>query len=187
MKSLKQIQSISKMGKIFSNIAFVCAIIGFCGCIVSLISLQLGAEEIFKVGNVTLHGLVEAGDYGMEGICGILAAWMIICAGEAVLAKFAEAYFKHELSDGTPFTQKGATELLRLGILTICIPLGTAVIADVVQAVVAGLMNTNTDFATDVCFDNEGMVALGVMFIVMSLLCRYGAEMVQGKTKKDYC
>lgn len=183
MKSLKQIQTLSKMGKIFSNIAFVCAIIGFCGCIVSLISLPFGADEILKMGDVTFHGLVAAGGYSLKSIGAVLAAWMIVCAGEAVLAKFAEVYFKHELSDGTPFTRKGASELMRLGILTICIPLGSAIIADIVQAVIAGLMDANTDFATDVCFNNEGMAALGVMFIVMSLLCRYGAELTQGKTE----
>ena len=42
-----------------------------------------------------------------------------ICAGEAVLAKFAEHYFKRELTDGTPFNLGGAKELMRLGILTI--------------------------------------------------------------------
>ena len=35
-----------------------------------------------------------------------------------------ELYFKNELADGNPFTLRGAKELMRLGILTIAIPLG---------------------------------------------------------------
>ena len=58
-----------------------------------------------------------------------------ICAGEAVLSKFAEHYFKRELADGTPFNLGGAKELMRLGIFTICIPIGTQIIAEIVYAV----------------------------------------------------
>lgn len=60
---------------------------------------------------------------------------MILCAGEAVLAKFAEHYFKRELVDGTPFDLGGAKELRRLGILAICIPIGTQMLAEIIYAV----------------------------------------------------
>ena len=29
--------------------------------------------------------------------------------------------------------------------------------------------------------DNDGSVTLGIMFIVLSLICRYGAELREGK------
>ena len=100
-----------------------------------------------------------------------------ICAGEAVLAKFAEHYFKRELTDGTPFNLGGAKELMRLGILTICIPLGTQIIAEIVYAV----MEQTMQGVTPLQLDNTGSVTLGIMFIVMSLICRYGAELHEGK------
>mgnify|MGYP004528281625 CR=1 FL=1 len=100
-----------------------------------------------------------------------------ICAGEAVLAKFAEHYFKRELTDGTPFNLGGAKELMRLGILTICIPLGTQIIAEIVYAV----MEQTMQGVTPLQLDNTGSVTLGIMFIVMSLICRYGAELCEGK------
>lgn len=80
---------------------------------------------------------------------------------------------------GTPFTQDGAAELMRLGILTISISLGCAVVADIVQGIISGLINGVADAATDICFDHDGAVVLGIMFIVVSVLCRYGAELTQ--------
>ena len=106
-----------------------------------------------------------------------MAAGMILCAGEAVLAKFAEHYFKRELADGTPFDLGGAKELMRLGILAICIPIGTQIIAEIVYAV----MEQTLRGVAPLQLDHSGSVALGVMFIVMSLGCRYGAELREGK------
>ena len=82
----------------------------------------------------------------IAGVCG----WLIVCAGQAVLAKFAETYFKNKLQAGTPFTFGGAKELLRLGVLTL-----------------------------DLSFDNGASIVLGVMFLPGSLPCRYGAELTQ--------
>ena len=39
MKNLKTLQTLSKMGKILSRIAFVFAMIGACGCIMGLLSV----------------------------------------------------------------------------------------------------------------------------------------------------
>ena len=44
MKNLKTLQTLSKMGKILSRIAFVFALIGVCGCMVGLLSCSYGAE-----------------------------------------------------------------------------------------------------------------------------------------------
>ena len=45
---------------------------------------------------------------------------------------FAAAYLKQELADGTPFTASGAKSLLRLGILTIALPLISAAVSCVI-------------------------------------------------------
>ena len=102
---------------------------------------------------------------------------MIVCAGEAVLAKFAEVFFQNELNAETPFTLSGAKELLRLGILTLAIPTGCAVVGSIVQGVVAGFLNAPKAAVMDLSFDHEASIALGIMMILGSLLCRYGAEL----------
>ncbi len=173
MKTLNTIQKLSKLGKVLSKIMFIFCVIGFCGCIVGILSMALGAPTL-KIGGITLESILDIkAEVSIGAVYAAMAAGMILCAGEAVLAKFAEHYFKRELADGSPFTFAGAKEMQRLGILTICIPIGAQIIAEIVLAV----MELTMRIATPMRPDNAGSVALGVMFLFMSLICRYGAEM----------
>ena len=97
MNTLKTIQTLAKIGKVFSKIIFVCCIVGFCGCIVGIVSLAFGAET-FKLGGVTIHSMIE-NEAGMSlpTLYASMAVGLLFCGAEAVLCKFAEAYFKHEL------------------------------------------------------------------------------------------
>ena len=177
MKTLNIIQKLSKIGKVLSRIVFIFCIIGFCGCIVGILSMVLGAPTL-KIGGVTLKSIlsIEAGVTTGTAYAA-MAAGMILCAGKAVLAKFAEHYFKRELADGTPFDLGGAKELMRLGILAICIPIGAQMIAEIVYAVMEQTLHGVAPFQ----IGHSTCVELGVMFIVMSLVCRYGAELREGK------
>ena len=111
----------------------------------------------------------------IAGVCG----WLIVCAGQAVLAKFAETYFKNKLQAGTPFTFGGAKELLRLGVLTLVIPTGCSVLGSIAEGIAAGFWNAEKAAALDLSFDNGASIVLGVMFLPGSLPCRYGAELTQ--------
>ena len=66
------------------------------------------------------------------------------------------------------------------GILTIAISVGCAALGGIAEGVVAGFMNIEQAAVTDLYLDNEANIALGVMFMVLSLLCRYGAELTHG-------
>ena len=177
MKTLDTIQRLSRLGRLLSKIAFILSVVGFCGCIAGLISLRLGGGDLIRIGGVTLHGLI-GGDLG-GSIAAALSGWLFFCAGEAVLAKFAETYFKNELSAGTPFTHAGASELMRLGILTLAVPTGSAVVGSIAEGIVAGFMEAEKAAAMDRYFDNEPTIVLGIMFLLAALLCRYGAELTQ--------
>lgn len=182
MKTLNTIQKLSKIGKVLSKIAFIFSVIGFCGCIAGLLSLSFGNGSLIKLGGVTLHGLIsEELGYNIKGITPMLSGWLIVCAGEAVLAKFAEVYFKNELKAETPFTLVGAKELLRLGILTLAIPTGCAVVGSIAEGILAGFLKVEKAAAMDLYFDNEASIVLGIMFILGSLLCRHGAELRESK------
>ena len=82
---------------------------------------------------------------------------------------------------GTPFTQVGVRELRRLGILTMVIPTECAVGAEVVQGILTGFMNVSIDGWMEFNFDNESSVVVGVMLIVGSFVCGYGAELLDSK------
>lgn len=174
MKSLQTIQTLSKIGKVLSKIIYICCVIGAVGCAVGIASLPFADTGILKVGGVTIHGLIvnQAG-IDLNSLYPLMTGAMIVCIGQAVLAKFAESYFTHELAAGTPFTADGAKEMLRLGILTICIPLGALILSQIVSGVVAEIVGCGDLFKVD----NGDSVVLGVMFIVISVLCRYGAEL----------
>lgn len=121
----------------------------------------------------TLKSMLSVGAEVTAGtVYAAMAAGMVFCAGEAVLAKFAEHYFKRELADGTPFTLDGAKELNRLGVLTICLPIGTQIAAEIVHAVMEQAMQG----VAPLSLNSSASAALGVMFIILSLICRYGAE-----------
>ena len=88
-----------------------------------LLSNVFGSSKVFKIGGVTIYGLLADIDaYNVKSISATLVAWLIVCMGEAALAKFAELYFRNAEAFGTPFTHTGARELRRLGIMMIVIP-----------------------------------------------------------------
>lgn len=168
--------------KIIRKIVFIVSVIGFCGCIAGLVSVQLGSGGVTKIGGVTLHSLID-GDYGynIKSIAAALSGWLVICAGEAVLAKFAETYFKNELKAGTPFTSTGAKELMRLGVLTIVIPVVSAAVGSMAEEIMVGFLKIEKAAALDLYFNHETSVMLGIMLIIGALLCRCGAELMQQK------
>lgn len=173
METLKTIQTLSKIGKILSNIVFVCCIVGGCLCIAGILGLAFGGDTL-KLGGVTVHGLIE----NKEGLSDAMlytamGTGIVACIAEAVVAKFAEIYFRNELADGDPFTFRGAKELLRLGILTIAIPLGTVILCSIGINIV-----DNYYPGADTLFSGEyTTVGLGIAMIVTSLFFRYGAEL----------
>ena len=178
MKTLNTIQVLAKIGKIVSKIIFVFCIVGFCGCAAGILSLAIGTEA-FRLGGVTIRGLIENSS-GMDAptMYAAMASGMVVCAAEAVLCKFSEVYFRNELADGTPFTRHGAKELLRLGILAIALPLAAAILCSI-GADIAGVAYPGLDTLS---FGEGSSAGLGIMLIVLSLFCRCGAELSEGKT-----
>lgn len=173
MKTLDTLRILGKIGKILSTIIFICCIIGGSGCAVGMLAIPLADTGALKIGGVTLHSLVET-QAGMPliGLYPLLAGALIICTGEAITAKFAENYFAHAQQAGTPFTLAGAKEMLRLGILTICVPLGAMILSQIAGGIIAECIGCGEAFRPA----DSSSVALGVMFIIASLLCRHGAE-----------
>lgn len=172
MKTLDTIQKLSKIGKILSKIVYICCIVGLIGCAVGAVAMCIGAGAVKIVGGA-LHDVLqtEAG-IGTGSVWAAIAAGAVLCIGEICVARMAYRYFEDELNAGTPFTLEGAKELMRLGISVIWIPLASTVVAQIAQGVIALCME-NVELLT---LDGDGSVALGIMFIIVSLLCKYGAE-----------
>lgn len=172
--TLKTIQIFVKVAKVLSIIVFVCCLIGGIGSALGIITLAL-IPEGFQIGDITFKSFVEETAHTTIGTCyATMAASIIICAGEAVLSKFAEKYFNHELEIGEPFSFDVAKEMITLGILTIAIPLGTNIVASIVYAIMKAVLENVASFDSDLLSGIS--ISLGLMFVVVGLLCRYGAE-----------
>ena len=180
MKTIDKIQKVYKLGKVLSKICFIFSIVSLCMVVVSLTMFS-----IFDYNNVEINGkafalfISEEVSLKVSDVYCSLAAAIVHCAFEIVLSKFAENYFKNELKDGTPFTLKGSKELKRLGILAIVIP----IIASLVASIVVAIIDYNLGTQTVIEENNYISIGLGVMMIVMSLVCKYGAETTQNNDK----
>ena len=118
-----------------------------------------------------LMAAVDKGSYYRT--LGTLIADAVACAISGLLLWFAHSYLTHELADGTPFTDSGATELRRLGVLTIVLPLAGLIVRAIPYAAF--------DMSAPYGLDNASSVILGVVLILASLVFRYGAELAQSK------
>ncbi len=181
MKTLHIIQILSKVGKIVSKIVYICCIVGFIGCIVGACAMSFGVGVI-KLGGDTLQSILETEAGISEGtIWAAIVVGMILCVGEYFVARKAYRYFDNELQAGTPFTENGAKELLHLGISMIWIPLAAIVGAQIAQEIVAQCW-VNVE---KVSLDGYDSVASGVTCLLVALLCRYGAEVKEGREIHD--
>ena len=158
-KTERTIAKVTNAGRILSRIAWIFDLIA-CGCSAFLILAALlwwnTRPDLFT------------GYASQTGALLICAGDLIGCAGSAVLAYFARQHFAHALEAQTPFTLRGAAEQKRpkQRVSSIWV-LG--------RSRVSRARRTPERLAGMIVADG-GMLALGVMFLVLSLVCRYGAE-----------
>ena len=174
-KTLGTIQKLAKVGKVLSKVVFIICIVAGSLITVGGILYAVAGDVVMRIGGITIYNLIRdevSVEIGPVTVAVAMAVGVIACAAEAVLARFAELYFRRELEDGTPFTLRGAAELKRLGILAIAIPAGTSLLASIVrtviEAVMAGASSWHIGFRVS--------LGMGIMLLILSLFCRYGAE-----------
>lgn len=180
--TLKTIQVISKIAKIISKIGFIFCIVGASMCFCGIFAAAIGTDNIISIGNVTIKGIFENNsEISMNSIYAGMVVSCIMCIIGAILCKFSELYFKHELDDGTPFTIKGAMEIRRLGILNIALSLGGVILTSIIHEIMSHFMSDIEALNLDV----GSSVDIGIMFIIMSLIFKYGAEIISEKKQKN--
>ena len=172
MDTNKTIQLLYKIARIASKIIFILCIVGFCICVAGIAAMAIGAGAV-KLDGVALPDLMErSAGLSMAAIYAAAAVGAVTCAVHAVLSKLTEIYCKNELADGEPFTLRGAKELMRLGVLTIALPLAATILC----AIGVGIAEHFFPGAKDAARGNYTSVGLGLGMILLSLFCRYGAE-----------
>lgn len=177
METLDKIQKITKVCKTLSKIAYVTCFVAGIICAVSIICLAV-IPDVFKIGGVTIRGIIEkSDDMSLSTTYSSLAVGILYCIGYRILFKYAYKYFNNELKSGTPFSIEGAKELNTLGLYTICIPIIVNFTAQVVCEIMKRTMSDIVDFSPS----NYTSIILGLVIIVVGLICRYGAETTNQK------
>lgn len=175
MNTLRIIQKLSKTGQILSQIMFACSVAGICIsiiCILLLITdIQIPGIKVMTM-DVFPLAMPKIND---RSTYAAMTAMMIFCTGEAVLSKSAELYFRHELKDGTPFCFSGAKNMQRLGVLTVIIPVISQVLIEIANSAMEEKFTDAISFEIN-CGDS---VILGIVFLFLSLIFRYGAEIMK--------
>ena len=173
-KSLKTLQTISKIGKIISDIIFVCSIIGAVACIIAVSALASSQNIILE--DQSMVDLIESMGINFVTVIFSCVISIFACIGSAVVAKFASNYFANELEDGTPFTYAGSKELLRLGILATAIPLAISVLTSLIFTITKLFWPMLSE---DAIANESVSIVFGLMLIVMSIVFKHGAEIVE--------
>lgn len=172
MNTLKTIQTVFRIAKIISQIIFIGCIVGCCLCLAAAVALALDVPAL-TIGQVNISGLVEApADRSPSVMVLTVLAGAFQVAALGLLAKMAQRYFAREQKDGTPFSLGGARQLRRLGIHSIWIPIVAQVIAQVICKILSS--------TAPIELSSSIPVSYGVMLILLSLVCQYGAELQAG-------
>lgn len=170
-KSLKTVQTVCKVCKVLAEIAFVLFVVIVALMLAAAIFTGTGNfDALLLSGGVVLDDMLQQTGVTQDYMVAVFVCLTIIIAAEAVVAKFINVYFKHELKAGTPFTFEGAKEMLRLGIITIAVPVGASVISAIYLTVV-------TADSGDWNFSVKISLGMGLMFLALSPLLKHGTEL----------
>lgn len=168
----KSLNTIQKCAKIFHRLVRVGVVLSIVGSVLGLAATMLWirwntAPTDGSAATEQFMQLIRQGNYHQT--LAALMAETIACAFAVPLLWNARRYLSRELADGTPFTDSGATELRRLGVLTIVLPLA--------GLIVRSLPYIALDVSAPYGLDNASSVVLGVVLIIASVVFRYGAEL----------
>ena len=171
-RSLKTIQTIAKIGKLVSNIIFVFSIIGAIACIIAVSAIA--SVQNLEIEGQTVVSIVESAGMNFVSFIFSCVGAIISCIGSAVISKFAINYFTNELEDGTPFTYAGAKELLRLGIISVAIPVAISTVLGIAFIITKLFW---PPLAEEALLTEPFSIGIGIMLIIMSIIFKHGAEL----------
>lgn len=169
MKSLNTIQKTFRVFRILSKAAMILSFVWagltvmglLCGIVWYVGGTVIGANQEGLLALTTTGTLLQ--------MMGVLLTDMVFALTDGVLFWFAYRYFRQEQADGTPFTQRGADQIRKLGVRTIVLPL--------VAVIVSGVLDQVFHLSRAAVGDNLSSITMGIVLILASLVFRYGAEL----------
>ncbi len=177
MTASDRVQTIYKVLRILSLIAHIALIVGaaftLLGGTLLLAVPSIGDMElIWEI--IDELDLPEGKQVDFTGLGKALIAETVFLVSQCVVTYFQYEYYKHELSDGTPFTRRGTEEMQRVGILTMAVSFGGSVIT----AIVAGMAGARRYLSTDASI----AIGCGLTLFLLSFVFAYATEQIEQKT-----
>jgi len=171
-KSLSNILTVFKVARIVAKVVGILCIVGAGGCILGIAMLPL-------VGVAMVSPMLNEAGVELASVYGACIVGLITCAGEAVFALMAERYCGNVLTAQTPFTEEGAKESFRLGLVSIIISLAISLVSGIAVAVVALIASE----ANEANMGASVSLTTGLFFMFLSLVFRHGAELRSSATE----
>ena len=179
-KNLKIIQVLAKIAYVISSIVFVLSLIGSISCVIAIIMLvsvqSLGAEFVDLS-----RSLFDQSGMSMLSVLYACLLGAIACVSEVVLSLRAKKYFRHQLDVGTPFTYSCGEKMFKLGLWCVIVPVAVAICNAVIYVVFFAF----DPFLIETEFSSVVDVSTGVIFLVLSVVFKHGAEIAERLNKND--
>ena len=176
MNSLERVQKTFGVFRTVTKVLQVLFIVGSACCGVMALSAMTikNGGQVFSIFGTPIDDFFE-GDLTVAFVKWLSAAF--IMTAYAIVCALTCNYLKHENADGTPFTADGAKRLQKLGIRCIYVPIIALTVSEII-AVCYGVKDA-------IIGDNLPSTALGIVFILASLVFSYGAELEVNREKLD--
>lgn len=169
-KSLLTLKKLANIGKIISKIVYICCIVGTIGCAIGLVTLIIGSTAL-SIGGVTIHGLVDYTGPSNLAIPNVAAA-MVTCVGEVLIAKIAVDYFADMYVQTSPFTEENGQKTIQFGIKALVFPLVTTIVSAIVYGILAVLAGGSMFGKGDYGYS----ITIGIFFIILGIVFKAGAS-----------
>lgn len=181
--SQKIIYGIAKFGKIISAFfvvsCFILAIVCIFGIIFArelyLQTLDVSSKVRFDVFLKYFH----ISRYGE--LVTILIIGFCMCIAQTLLSFLSLVFFSHLVDVGHPFTTKLGRELRILGIFESIVPFIAYGISLGMEKIMEGYFQESYHFRYSPCL----LLPLGLMYIILSYFCDYGAQLLFDLRNKD--
>lgn len=171
MEKLETIQKLAKVGKVLSKIAFVFSIVGLVGSLIGLLGVMFLQDVM--INNSEFAEFMQTKGKTLGDLYAEILIAIVSCSVEIYVAYEAEKYFKLQLEEKTPFTEKCSKNILRLGVIVLISGIATALLNAIIALIFAKTMGMSYEYSADV-----NGIGLGIAFLITSVIFGYGSHVL---------